>query len=390
MNIDSTQLNDNDNLHITHIASGDLWAGAEVQLHTLCKTLNNMPDITVSVILLNHGTLEDKLREQNICVEVLDETELSSIRIFTSLIKTLKRLKPNIIHTHRNKENILGSFAAKIAGNITSLRTVHGAPEHQPHLNKPHKLIIHLLDWLTARFIQKKIITVSEDLKLILAKNLPENKLDTVENGVDIDALASYKKPQTQKKTSQQHSFKVGLVGRLVPIKRVDLFIRTARHMQDHHPELSIHYHIYGDGPLYNELTQLAHSLGVNNIIKLEGHCDDIHSQIASLDALLITSDHEGLPMTLLEAMALGTPVIAHSVGGITNVCQKGACCWLVDKNIPELLSQKLNDCLSSEKQRQTIANMAIQQINQKYSTKNNAKSYLAIYSETTKERQNN
>ncbi|VAW89721.1 hypothetical protein MNBD_GAMMA17-2069, partial [hydrothermal vent metagenome] len=98
-----------------------------------------MPDITVSVILLNHGTLEDKLREQNICVEVLDETELSSIRIFTSLIKALKRLKPNIIHTHRNKENILGSIAAKIAGNMPSLRTAHGAPEHRPIIKKPHK-----------------------------------------------------------------------------------------------------------------------------------------------------------------------------------------------------------------------------------------------------------
>jgi len=333
--------------------------------------------------LLNHGTLEDELREQNIYVEVLDETQLSSARIFVNLIKALKRSKPNIVHTHRSKENILGSLAAKIAGNITSLRTAHGAPEHRPSLSRPHKYVFFLLDWLTGRFIQKKIIAVSEDLKVILAKSYPPNQLEVIENGVDIDALAPYKKPQPLKNHHKKNHYKIGLVGRLVPVKRVDLFIRTAKHMQDHHPKLSIHFHIYGDGPLHNELTQLAHSLGVNHIIKLEGHCDDIHSQIASLDALLITSDHEGLPMTLLEAMALGTPVIAYAVGGITNVCQKGAYCWLVNQNTPELLSQKLYDCLSSEKQRQTIANMAVQQINQKYSTKNNANSYKAIYSKT-------
>ncbi len=366
-------------MHITHIASGDLWAGAEVQLYTLCKTLNNMPNIKVSVILLNHGTLEDKLREQNICVEVLDETQLSSARIFVDLIKALKRSKPNIVHTHRSKENILGSLAAKIAGNITSLRTTHGAPEHRPSLSKPHKYIFALLDWLTARFIQKKIIAVSEDLKAILAKNYPQNKLDVIENGVDIEALAPLRKPQTPKNLNQQSSFKVGLVGRLVPIKRVDLFIKTAKQMQDHYPELSIHFHIYGDGPLQQELKQLSCSLGVNNIVKFENHCDDIHRQIASLDALLITSDHEGLPMTLLEAMALGTPVIAHSVGGITKACQNGECCWLIDDNSTDTLSHMLTEYLTGPKPSSKVK-LAQTRIEVFYSAKTNAESLISKY----------
>ena len=376
MSINNTK--HNGNMHITHIASGDLWAGAEVQLYTLCKTLNNMPNIKVSVILLNHGTLEDKLREQNICVEVLDETQLSSARIFVDLIKALKRSKPNIVHTHRSKENILGSLAAKIAGNITSLRTAHGAPEHRPGLNKPHKLFTHLLDWLTARFIQKKVIAVSEDLEEILAKNLPENKLATIENGVDIDALVAYKRPLTQ--TNQQSSFKIGLVGRLVPIKRVDLYIRTARHMQDHHPELSIYFHIYGEGPLQDELSQLSYSLGVNNIVRFEGHCNDVHKKIASLDALVITSDHEGLPMTLLETMAIGTPIVAHDIGGIAPPCQHGECCWLYKKNSVEEISKKLYECISSPELTHERSQIALNQAAKKYSAETNTTSYIALY----------
>ncbi len=367
-------------IHVVHIASGDLWAGAEVQLFTLCKTLNNMPNIRISVILLNHGILKEKLRKQNIYVEVLDETNLNSVRIFAYLIRLLRQLKPNIVHTHRIKENILGSFAAKTAGNIPSLRTAHGAPEHRPSLKRPHKYLFYLLDWLTARLIQKKIIAVSEDLKTILAKKYPSKKLVVIENGVDIEALAPYKKPNLPKEDNKLNSFKVGLVGRLVPVKRVDLFIETAKYMRDRHPELSIHFHIYGDGPLHDELKQLACSLNVNDIVKFEGHCDDIHRQIASLDALLITSDHEGLPMTLLEAMALGTPVLAHSVGGITKVCQNGKCCWLIDQNSLELLSQEVETCLNNPELSQTFTNIALQQIHKKYSAYTNAKSYEIIY----------
>ena len=377
----------NKKLHVVHIASGDLWAGAEVQLYTLCKTLHKMPEIKVSVILLNHGALEGKLHEQNIHVKVLDEIKLSSARIFIELIKALKQSKPDIVHTHRNKENILGSFAAKIAGNIPSLRTVHGASEHRPSIKKPHKYLLYLLDWLTARYLQSTIIAVSEELKTQLTKSYPENKIEVIENGVDIEALACYVKKQAPDTPCNKKPYKVGLVGRLVPVKRVDVFIKTAKHIKIHHPELSIRFHIYGDGPLLNELKQLCNELAVNDIVQFEGHCDDIHIQIASLDALLITSDHEGLPMTLLEAMTLGTPVIAHAVGGITNACQKGTSCWLVKQNTPELLSQKLNDCLSSKEQRRIITNMAIQQINQKYATKNNAKSYTALYSNTIKEK---
>ncbi len=378
MSVNHPQLSTNSNMHITHIASGDLWAGAEVQLYTLCKTLNKMPGIKVSVILLNHGTLEGKLREQNIHVEVLDEAKLSSARIFLEFIKILKRSKPDIVHTHRNKENILGSIAARIAGNIPSLRTAHGAPEHRPNIKKPHKYLFYLLDWLTARYLQSKIIAVSEDLKTRLTKSYPENKIEVIENGVDIEALAYHIKGQAPD-TSNNKSYKIGLVGRLVPVKRVDIFIKTAEYIKTHRPEFSIRFHIYGDGPLLNELKQLCNELAVNDIVQFEGHCDDIHAQIASLDALLITSDHEGLPMTLLEAMALGTPVIAHSVGGITKACQNGECCWLINDNSADTLSHMLVDYLTRPTSTTRIK-LAQSRIALFYSAKANAESLISEY----------
>jgi len=368
----------NNQIHVTHIASGDLWAGAEVQLYTLCKSLNKMENITVSVILLNHGMLEDKLREQNIPVEVLDESSANSLQIFLGLIKSLKKLSPDIVHTHRIKENILGSLAAKLAGNIPSLRTAHGAPEHKPSPLKPYKYLMHILDWITARFLQLEICAVSDDLKALLEKTYPPKKIQVIENGVDIEELTPYTTQQPPKEYNKSNAFKIGLIGRLVPVKRVDLFIKTAKYIHDNYPELSVHFHIYGDGPLDDELKQLADSLEVSDIIKFEGHCDDIHKQMASLNALLITSDHEGLPMTLLEAMALGVPVIAHSVGGITKACQDGKCCRLTEQTTEQFahsLIEQLAECESASR-----VKLAQTRVKLFYSANANAESFLLRY----------
>ncbi len=366
-------------MHINHIASGDLWAGAEVQLFTLCKALNHNEGISVSVILLNHGTLEHKLRECSIPVEVLDESQLNSFQIGQQIFQLLRLQRPDVVHTHRIKENIIGSLAAKLA-HIPSLRTVHGAPEHRPGWFKPHKRLIYAMDWFTGQYIQSRIIAVSEELKERLKTKFTINKIRVIENGIDIESLAPYKKPAMPEETNEQKSYKVGLVGRLVPVKRADLFIQIARHLRDHHPELPVQFHIFGDGPLRVKLEQLARTLNLENTVHFEGHSSNIHPQIASLNALLITSDHEGLPMTLLEAMALGTAVVAHAVGGINSVCQNGDCCWLVDNNSIESLTHTLLECLQNPKARQARKKLAQKQIQKHYSAEVNSKLYTDEY----------
>ena len=125
-----------------HVASGDLWAGAEVQLYTLAKTLHSQTDAIVSVVLFNHGTLEHKLRVAGIHVVVIDESALNGIQILLRLVRNIREQRPDVIHTHRIKENILGSIAAILCCNIPSLRTVHGAPEHNPAWWQFHKRLI--------------------------------------------------------------------------------------------------------------------------------------------------------------------------------------------------------------------------------------------------------
>ena len=141
-------------VNVLHIASGDLWAGAEAQLFTLAKTLNSQQGININIVLLNHGILEQKLLNNEINVIVFDESRLNSFQILLQLINTISKIRPDVIHTHRVKENILGSISA-LFNNTPTLRTAHGAPENKPAWFHIPKQLILFMDWFCGRFIQK-------------------------------------------------------------------------------------------------------------------------------------------------------------------------------------------------------------------------------------------
>lgn len=366
-------------ISVIHIASGDLWAGAEAQLFTLAKTLHSFEKVTVRVILLNHGELEQRLHANNIPVEVLLETGLNGIQILLRLLGILRHYKPDIVHTHRLKENILGGLAASLVGNIPCLRTTHGAPEHRPGWRKPHKQILYWLDWTIGRFLQSRIIAVSDDMGTLLKQQFPSEKITVIENGVDIEALAPYER-QIINKRNPTDPIKVGLVGRLVPIKRVDIFIETAKYLKEHYPNFKADFFIYGDGPLRPELEELSTSLDTQSIVHFEGHQTEIHPAMATLDVLLITSDHEGLPMTLLEAMALNIPICAHSVGGITHLLNNTKYGTKINKQEPKLYAQEILNYISNPEQTSEITENAKFYIIDNYGSDINGKKYLSLY----------
>ena len=116
-------------LRVCHVMSADLWAGAEVQVATVASYLVERPDVTLTAVLLNEGRLARELRRLGVQVAVMDERENGAITILASLTRFLRDNRVEIVHTHRYKDNILGSIAAKLAGVPHVTRTVHGLNE---------------------------------------------------------------------------------------------------------------------------------------------------------------------------------------------------------------------------------------------------------------------
>jgi len=282
------------------------------------------------VVLMNHGELETRLAALGIDLTVLDESQLNSWGILNGIRKAIVCFRPDVIHTHRQKENIIGCLANVLSTRAKSVRTSHGAPESKP--KKLQKIQV-ALDKFVGKYLQHAVIAVSADLAEQLQKIFPAQKVHVVHNGVDVQSLRA----ATEVSDLQYiHSgaVNVGIIGRLEPVKRIDLFLEMASIIIERQAFADIQFHVIGDGRLKRSLQRQCDQLGLKGKVIFHGHVENIKSYIKALDAIVMPSDHEGTPMTALEALAIGTPLIAHNVGGLREILQDYPE-WLVDHQHP-------------------------------------------------------
>lgn len=303
----------NRRIKVMHIISGDLWAGAEVQAYTLLKELQPLLDL--HVILMNNGELAERLIARKIPVSVLDESRMSAAKILLQMRRIMLMFKPDIVHTHRQKENILGALANLFSTRSPSVRTSHGAPEFAA---KGLRRVQVALDRWIGSYLQQGIISVSGDLAEKLKKKFPPEKIWTIPNGIDVEKIKE--EAGTSQKANQE--LHIGIIGRLEPVKRVDIFLNMAALLMERCHEKQLMFHIIGDGSLRQPLEVQSNRMGLNDRVIFYGHRKDIPSRINGLDVVVMCSDHEGTPMTALETLALGVPLVGHNVGGLREILE--------------------------------------------------------------------
>jgi glycosyltransferase involved in cell wall biosynthesis len=316
---------------VLHIASGDLWAGAEAQIHQLLCALQARPDVLVSAVILNPGELAERLSAAGVAVTVLDESSLSVSGVLRGILGAIKVTGAGVVHTHRLKENILGSLAAWLSGQALSVRTVHGRPEQGQETSRKQRLV-RAVDRQAGR-LQAGIVGVSGELCDYLRAQFPARKVFFVPNGIDSAQIAKTAARGCEYRA--RSAWNVALVGRLVALKRGDLFLQAAALLSKADPG-KYRFSLVGDGPLREELGALAQRLGITAEVDFLGFQGNSAAVLQQMDCLAVTSDHEGLPMVVLEALALGVPVVAHAVGGLPEVLSEVSARRLVDEHTPE------------------------------------------------------
>lgn len=311
-----------------HIISGDLWAGAEVQAYTLLKELRT--ECELHVVLMNPGELADRLKMLEIPVTLLDETRMNPVKILLGLRNIMLLFRPDIVHTHRQKENILGAVANLLSVRSKCVRTSHGAPEF---LAKGVRQLQPILDNFIGRYVQHGIISVSDDLTQKLQRIFPAKKIYTIPNGIDKESLVSQRQ-ETDFRINEPDKIHIGIIGRLEPVKRIDIFLRMAALLLGNPSEKPMLFHVVGEGSQRKILEGDCNALGLHGSVIFHGHRKDIPALISSLDMVVMCSDHEGTPMTALETLALGIPLIAHNVGGLKEILEKYPE-WQVNEHTP-------------------------------------------------------
>ena len=323
-------------IRILHVASGDLWAGAEAQVAQLIGALRRQPDLELAAVLLNEGELASRLRAMAIETLIVPEHTSLPYTIYRRLLAFMRHWNPDVVHTHRQKENILGSLAARTAKVPVCLRTAHGATEFGLKPWQLPRRTLRGLDRWIARTLQQRTVAVSEELALKLADSMPGASICFIPNGIDVEATRDAAAPPIPLPANLSH---VAFIGRLVPVKRLDVFLEAAAELLRGEPDKYL-FHIIGDGPLRADLEQLSVELGISSHCEFHGFHADAQRWLAAMDCLVLTSDHEGLPMTCLEAMALGVPVVAHAVGGLSALLQGADNCRLVATQEPHIVAE--------------------------------------------------
>ena len=254
------------------------------------------------------------------------------LRGLASLAYHLRRVSPDILHTHGAKAGALGRLAATVAfpngGRPSLVHTFHGhslrgyfsAPQDRLHL-----AVEQLLAPRTDR-----LVAVSEEVRdeLVELGVAGAERFSVVPVGFDFSA---YDVPADVRREHRERlradlglppdAFVVTVVARLAPIKRIDRFLRVASLLLD---EPRARFLVVGDGESGQELRSCAAARALGDRLRWTGYRRDIPSVCFASDVMVLTSDNEGTPVSLIEAQAAGLPVVSTRVGGAATVVEHG------------------------------------------------------------------
>ncbi len=359
-----------DNLRVMILASGDLWAGAEAVVYTLCSGLVKHTRTEVTAVFLNEGALADRCREAGVSVHVIDESRYDTYALIKHTLSLARSVQPHVIHAHRYKENMVALVMKLFLRKMRLISTVHGRFEHQGGLKQT------VLNRINAFFLGRAfscVVAVSHDLKgyLIHDLRMPKSKVRCVTNGIGAGSRA-----RTDLMTGE--TITIGSAGRLFPVKDYPLMIEAARdvcRLND-----NMRFVLAGDGPEMEQLRSRIKELGIEEKFRLLGHVRDMDGFYRSIDIYLNTSKHEGMPVTVLEAMSYGIPVIAPGVGGLKELISNGEEGFLVSERSGSAFADALIRMSEDRQSARAMGMNARWKIYRDFSSEKMVKDYVALY----------
>lgn len=264
------------------------------------------------------------------------------------LYRLMKRYKPDVVHTHTAKAGFTGRWAARLAGVPVIVHTFHGHV-FSGYFSQAKTRLFILLEQMTAS-ISDTIITLTQSLRRELAevyRITRKEHITVLPLGLDLQHFAAT--PRKSGAFRRQYGIPddarlVGIAGRFVPVKNHRLFAEAACRIHRLRPD--VYFVFIGDGELRDDVERQIDLGGARTVTRFTGWIRDLAPAYADMDVFVISSVNEGTPVTVIEALATGCPVVATEVGGLYDLLDGGAFGALVPSDDADALTAAILQAL--------------------------------------------
>jgi len=323
-----------------------------------------------------HGIYWERLRQAGVKVHSLSPHRLFPFYL-ASIPWRLLADRPDILHCHLIPSNII----AKPLGALLGVPVVINH-DHTNDTRRAESRLLLALDRFSNRFASH-IVAVSASCRdfLITRESIPSSDVTLVPNAIDLRRFspAVARRDQARVELGLPASARVVAgVGRLNPQKNFSLFLDIAAQLAPRFSDL--HFLLAGDGPEEKMLREKAAALGIADRVTFSGYVADTRLVYLAADVLLMPSRYEGLPMTLLEAMAMGLPVVASQLDGIAEVIGDGREGFLVPSDDAALFVESTAALLQDAELSSRIAQNARAKVEASFSVERMTSAVEEIY----------
>ena len=292
---------------------------------------------------------------------------IKDISVLLQTIRTLRNLKPNIVHTHTSKAGVIGRLAARIASPKSQIiHTFHG------HLLygyfSPFKVsVVVVIEKAMARFSNVLVAVTSQIKKDLISKGVGKaNCWEVIHPGVN---------PVEKQRSTVANKKHLVWIGRFTAIKNPYLALKIMRELKK--KDSTINLTMVGDGELFGEISQKAKEENLN--IVFTGWQTDIYPYLHTADALLISSKNEGLPLVMLEAASLRIPTVSTNVGGISEFIEDRKSGIFISENTTSASADIFN-LFDKPDQVESLGQKAYAKFNEGFSMKSFVDSHINLY----------
>lgn len=351
-------------VRVCHVSMTLLTGGLERLLVEFAR--RHHPDTEPRFVALDAmGPPADDIRDSGHFADSLDFSHTGRLSIIRSLARILRDEGINLVHTHNTYAHFYGSAAAKLAGVKAVINTQHGrgCGDHWKD-----RLLFRIANRFTYR-----IVGVSQDATRLCQRQDAKSaaKMCCIWNGIDLSRFA-FSGPIDEPIAVS--------VARLSPEKDFPTLLQAVPIVLKSVPDFRLR--IVGEGSERPRLEQLIRELRIENHVTLVGESDDVSGELKRAGFYVASSRKEGISLTLLEAMAVGLPVVTTDIGGNSEVVEDGVTGCLVPSNDPNALARAIVRMCDEQTQWNVIGRAARRRVEQHFDITRMIDAYEDLYRE--------